>query len=226
MNLEKLQKLRDHIDQNVPPNHFDMTMYNSKLTHKEQFFNGNHCCTQGCIIGHSVVLDMKLLEAVTEDNDSPYVEYTLWSEKYLEIESTDPVWHYLFSEFWGSLAPSKASALERIDYVLQHDGEIPTLKALRISYPHYDDVFGLFNEEADSDEIEEEQTEIEILSEMLERHSLHSCRIHTCQSPNNIINKYGITAGDGTRSPELGFRSMLNFIEGFAMRDKISKEWT
>lgn len=226
INLANLRLIREHLFWNVKPEDFDMTVFNKfELEDKKLRINEPaDCKTVGCIIGHSVVLDRPLLEKCTEVAEH-FTNYTLWSEMYLDIQSTDPIWHYLFSERWAEIAPSKTSALERIDYVLQNNGDMPTLEQLEKSYPKY--CRTMFTDEIEEDDIWEDLEDVEELTllEQLKSERGIECTInhHTTAEGEE---RYSLTASDGTTSELMNGVAFSHFINGFAMCNKIYKEWT
>ena len=118
INLIELKRWRDYIA-TIPAEKIEMESWRSGTTSTPE------CDSVGCIVGHCTAL--YTMKQLPKDMFNQ-ISFINVAERFLGIESEDPLWDFLFSSEWGYYAnvmiTQKDFALLRMDYVLKH-GEQP-----------------------------------------------------------------------------------------------------
>lgn len=108
MNLENLKKAIAHIE-TVPSDNISMTSFRRNGDNKVE------CNSVGCIIGHCVILDPKLIKY----NSHGHLLFVDWSHDFFGILNFRKcTWDYLFSFEWQEVGDVKKQALIRMNKVL------------------------------------------------------------------------------------------------------------
>lgn len=122
MNIEKLKQIYNHILLNVPEDNFDMSVYSSEF-----YFRTDECNSQGCIIGHSISLDIGNVMQnflIINYEGKMRIAYYEWSCDFLEIDISKEkerlLWEFCFGQSWSRFVTysAKSEALARLKFVI------------------------------------------------------------------------------------------------------------
>jgi hypothetical protein len=118
MNIANLNRIYHHIKGKVPAKKLNLSYF--RLNEEDN--KTMECNTVGCIIGNSIVLAPDLVTY----NDNGDINFYTWSNNFLELNRCNSkdrkIWHFLFNCKWGweGCTNSKAQALKRIKFVIDH----------------------------------------------------------------------------------------------------------
>ena len=119
INITNLKRAREYVDKHVDADKMSMESYRTGGD------NYNPVCkSPGCIIGYTTALDESNVLANFTALHSGFIEFTFWSYYFyfnapgLFLNDKDgDMWNFLFDGDWIN---SKAHALTRMDYVIEH----------------------------------------------------------------------------------------------------------
>lgn len=135
INIKNLTLLRDYLQdkEKALSGTFDMGVYLSERSSRRigagsMIAPGTHGClspfdcgTSACMVGHAALSGIPELVV-------PYGTFN-WSEYSVHIFGLNvdhTAWSYLFDPKWATIDNTVAGAVERLTYVIDHEGEVPS----------------------------------------------------------------------------------------------------
>lgn len=129
VNLKNLEKLVNHLENNVKNKEFDITFFRSnEYAESVNFFSIHDCGTIGCAIGHMPFIDgLEPIHAEFSHNFRDGLDFFQYTKRILNISYLDRLFDYMFSSEWGYTSTTQSSrkgTIRRIKKVIENDGKL------------------------------------------------------------------------------------------------------
>jgi hypothetical protein len=135
INIKNLTLLRDYLQdkEEALSGTFDMGVYISETSSRSKTFvniiaPGFHrsldpfdCNTSACVLGHAALSGIPELEVPLS-----CISWSIYPWVVFGLTVVDDAWGYIFDSQWQKIDNTVASAIERLTYVIDHDGKVPS----------------------------------------------------------------------------------------------------
>lgn len=123
---ENFQKIIKVIE-NLSDDEFDMSSYtrdkafqtqNVSKLQKQEF----RCNSVGCIIGHSIHLDVPLMNKLINERPASSMiwHYANWAVEFLGLNFVNEIWIFCFSAKWAEIDNTREGAISRLQAIIDN----------------------------------------------------------------------------------------------------------
>ena len=114
MKRENLQRMADHLKNNVIPENFHMGEYRG-----DDDLSNPVCGSVGCTVGNCTVLDAENVIKNFTDTDGE-IEFGDWSEYFTGLLGGEDEWSWCFDSTWSKTDNTPTGAALRIEWLLNN----------------------------------------------------------------------------------------------------------